>query len=157
MFINRKYSNRHRILGALQKKMNESYRPDAIDSNEFELSWNELAEASGLSDKQIQEQIDFLILAEEVKDNEVNFNSCYMIRRKGTTSFYDRKYLDIGRKEFKDNLYDVLKLLSGVVLLLIAVISFARNILVTEKNNREIEQLKNDVSVLKSQIAKKKP
>jgi len=157
MFINRKYTNRHRILGALQKKMNESYRSDVIDSSEFELSWNELAENSGLSDKQIQEQIDFLLLAEEINDNEVNFNSCYMIRQKGTTSFHDKKYLNTGRKEFKDDLYDVLKLLSGVVLLLIAVIGFARNILVTEKNNSEIEQLKKEVLALKSQITKKKP
>ena len=137
--------------------MSESYRPDAIDSSEFELSWNELTEAAGLSDKQIQEQIDFLLLAEEINANEVNFNSCYMILQKGTTSFFDKKYLSIGRKEFKDDIYDVLKLLSGVVLLLIAVISFARNVLVTERNNREIEQLKNEVRALKSQITKKKP
>jgi hypothetical protein len=155
MFIKRKYTNRHRILEALQKKMNKSYRPDAIDNNEFELSWNELVKDSGLNEDEVLEQIDYLLTAEEVFNNEVDFSSFYLILQKGTTSFHDRKYINVGRKEFKDDLYDVLKICSGFILLLIATITFVRNIMVTEKNNKEIDSLKNELKAIKSQLNKK--
>lgn len=154
MYIKRKFINRHKILGALQTRMNESYRPDILDSAEIELSWGELRDASGLTESEILEQIDFLLTSEEICNNEVNFSSSYLILQKGTTSFYDKKYLNIGKKEFKDDLYDILKLFSGFILLAIALITFARNIMITEKNSKEIENLKNEIKILKISIQK---
>lgn len=152
LFIKRKFVIRHKILQALQICYNQRYRPDSVDSREFELSWPQLKEATGLNDEDILEQIDVLLTNDEVYNNEEDFNSSYLILQKGTIAFYDKKYLNLGIKEFKDDLYDIVKLVSAVVLLVIAVISFVRNIINTEKNSRDIEELKREILLLKLSV-----
>ncbi len=155
MFINLKYQHRHKILEVLQAYFDENYRPDAQDSSEYELSWSELANKSGLSDDELKKQIYFLQKSEEVFDNEINYSSSYLILHEGTKSLFDEKYLNMGRKEFRDNLFDWLKLVSGFILLLIAIITFGMNIFLTTKNNKEIESLKNEIKIMKAEAIKK--
>lgn len=153
MFIKRKFRNRHKILEALQIQYNKNHLPDAL-SVDMELSWGKLTEACGLNDKEVLEQIDFLLISDEIYNNEIDYNSSYLILQKGTTAFYDKKYPNMGIKEFKDDLYDILKLVSGFVLLLITIITFTKNIMTTERNSREIQNLKMDVQNLKSSMPK---
>jgi len=152
MFIRKKYINRHKILKALQLSYNNNYRPDDFDTSAIELSWTELTGATGLGEEEVLAQIDVLLINDEIFNNEINFNSSYLILQRGTTAYYDEKYLTIGKKEFKENLYDKLKLISGAVLLIIAVLTFAKNFIVTERNSEEIEVLKGEIQDLKSQI-----
>lgn len=150
MFIKRKYKVRHQILGALQGHYNKFNRPDDIDTSAIELSWSELTAGAGLKDDQLLEHIDHLLINGEIYNNENNYNSSYLILQKGTTAFYDRKYIEIGNKEARDLLYDRIKIVSAIVLLVIAVFTFLRNVMATEKNTLEIERLKNEVKTLKA-------
>ncbi|MEJ5995234.1 hypothetical protein WG904_12470 [Pedobacter sp. Du54] len=154
--MKKKYIHRHKILLTLQASFDKNYRPDAQNSSEYDLSWSELSEKSGLNDDELKKQIYFLMKSEEVFDNETNYSSSYLILHEGTKSLFDEKYLNIGRKEFKDNLFDWLKIVSGFVLLLIAIITFGMNLFLTSKNNKEIETMKSEIKIIKESAKKKK-
>lgn len=154
MYNYKKYKNRHTILGTLQNKYNQNYTPNIISNKELSLNFNELVNQSKLTENEIIEQLDFLSQESEINVvEEENFNFYYIIRRTGSASFHDKKYLNIRKKEFTNDIYDFLKITSTFILLLIAITTFTINIIDTRKNKKEIEELKKEFQQIK--ISKK--
>ncbi len=74
-------------------------------------------------------------------------NSTFKITFKGKKSLLEKKYLSLGHKELRERIFDILKIASTTILLLIAVYTFMMNIIETYNNKKEIEKLKNIISV----------
>lgn len=149
MFINRKYKNRHLFLKALQLYLEKNDRPDAYALEDFSLTFPKLVELSNLTEKEIYGQIDYLENEGEINiEHTEDYSAFYFISKNGTIAYYDKKYLNLGKKEFLNDLYDIIKNISAIILLVIAIISFIINFLDTQKNKKEIEQIKVKVEKL---------
>lgn len=144
LLINRKYLHRHKILGALQIKLDEGGRPDAMPED-IELSYRMLIEKSGLTEQEVLKQLDHLSQEDEINIEERNFNLCYLILRKGTIAYHDAKYLNLGWKSFIDSAYDIGKTISVFFLLILAIATFLSNRFEMKQNKKEMEQMKVDI------------
>lgn len=155
MFRAKKYTNRHIIL----KTLEEHYRINYIEIDDwilYGLDFSELVSKSNLTEQEVNEQLHCLINEKEIIDEELRrLDILYIISPAGIAAFYDKKYLDIGRKEFLNNSYDILKNISTAILLILAVYTFASNFIENRKNKIEIESLKHEVRELKK-ISKSK-
>lgn len=76
-------------------------------------------------------------------------NSTFAILSHGSHSYRDNKYIRDGYKEFFNYIYDIAKTFSVIVLLLIAVWTFFKNIYQTESNKQDIEQLRKELQQIK--------
>ena len=148
LFIRKKHILRHRILKALQKNYNEHWTPDLGDID-VSLSFTELVEKSYLNEKDVREQLPFLKKENEVGYIEIDYSSYYYISTEGTVSFYDKKHHITGRKLFLEEIYDWVKNISTILLLLIAIITFIINLIDTRNNKKEIQILKNEIEQMK--------
>lgn len=153
MIQKKKYLNRHQILKILVECRIDNESPNNLDERDICLNWTELVERSNLSETEIIQQIYYLKNENEIIEKEFDMcNSNYHISRIGMASYYDKKYLNQGKKEYLDNIYDLLKILSTFILLIIAIITFINSWIVSGENKSEIEILKNEVFKLKTQI-----
>ena len=59
-----------------------------------------------------------------------------------TWTIFEKKFLTEGRKEFRNSFDQKLKIISTIILLIIAITTFIINIIQTQNNKKEIENLK---------------
>lgn len=149
-FIKEKYSIRHKILKALQEKLSKFESKQHLNQSEIELSLHELSSKTKLVEKKIIEQTDYLVSKEEINSEWDNRELNFCIIREGTISFFDKKYLEEGKKEFWNNNYDIIKTFSAVIILIIAVVTFIFNIVDTRKNKSDIEKMKIELNDIKA-------
>jgi len=153
MKINPKYTSRHELLETLQKRKDEKWAPDNIDVRDTALEFHELAENSGLKETDVLQQIRYLINEKEIYETEFEYSRWYYsISDAGTAAYHDQKHLAKGRKEYLDNIYDVLKNVSTFILLLLAVITFIGNWISNSRKNQEIENIKIELKNLKDSL-----
>ena len=149
MFIKKKYRIRHKLLKIFYDRYFEGNSPNA-DVFDTSFSFSELEKSSGLTTEQLAKTIDYLIEAQEIVFEEIDYADLYMITLKGRSTYHDKKYLYNGRKEFLSDFYDILKILSALILLIIAIVTFIQNAIDIKQNKRDIEKLKTDIEHLKS-------
>jgi hypothetical protein len=149
MFIKRKYLVRHKILETLQERLSQFDGQEHLNIEKVELTLQELSRASDLIEKEILEQIDFLNEIQELDCNWRQGVQNFLVLKKGTIAYFDRKYLYEGRKEFWNDTYDIIKTVSAVMLLVIAVITFVMNLIDTRQNKKDINNLKTELKQLK--------
>jgi hypothetical protein len=142
MLIKRKYLVRHKILETLQERLSQFDGQEDLNIEEIELTLQELSHASHVSEKEILEQTDFLNEIEEIDCYWKQRVQYFLILKKGTIAYFERKYLNEGRKEFWNDTYDIIKTVSAVMLLVIAVFTFFMNLIDIRKNNKDIEKIK---------------
>lgn len=82
--------------------------------------------------------------------------SRFHILSNGNHAYNERKFLREGIKEQMNYLYDIVKNISVIVLLVIGVWSFALNLAQTRKNTRMIEEQHSEIRALKDSLAKRK-
>ncbi|HMR82633.1 MAG TPA: hypothetical protein PKE30_05860 [Niabella sp.] len=156
MLIRNKFKARHRILKELAKHYNDNYDPTG-DQTDYLISFNTLRDKMPFNEVDFEKNLHFLIFEKEVETtgnpyDEIDWISTYyFISVKGLASFYDKKYISLGKGQLLTGVYDVIKILSAIVLLLIAIITFIRNMIITDKNQKEIQSLKNEIILLKKQ------
>jgi hypothetical protein len=148
LLIRKKHIHRHRILKALQEYYDNHWMPDLGDVD-VSLSFSELVEICKLSEKQVREQLPFLQRENEVGYLEINYSSYYYISNEGTISLYDKKHYSVGTKMFLEEIYDMVKNVSAILLLLIAMITFTINLIDTKNNKKEIQTLKTEIERIK--------
>ncbi|NCT93124.1 MAG: hypothetical protein GXC72_01765 [Chitinophagaceae bacterium] len=149
MFIKEKYRIRHNLLGLFYDKYFEGNSPNA-DVYDTSLTFSQLEEISGLSTEKLIKTIDYLKEAEELYVEEMDYIDLYLITLKGRAAYHDEKYLYNGKKAFLNDTYDVIKTLSAIVLLVIAIITFIQNSIDIKKNKKEIESLKIEINQIKA-------
>jgi hypothetical protein len=148
----KKYRNRHLILKTLQDRRQEGEGPNRLDISEVALTFSELVEKCRLTESELVEQIHYLKNTDEVIEEEIINDFYYFISQAGTAAYYDNKYLNKGKKELLENTYDVLKNLSTIILLLIAIITFTGNWISSKDNKSEIDTLKFELKQIKDSI-----
>ena len=99
----------------------------------------------------VLDNLDYLQSKGEIYCSKEFDNSKFTIISNGRHAYLEKRYLTEGQKEFR-NLFDQrLKIISTIVLLLIAVATFIVNIVQTQKNKYQIEQIKSDLKKLHEQ------
>ncbi len=149
ILINRKHQICHKILHTLSKYNDDNHSPGVIDAKEFSLLFSELVERSNLNENDVSYQLDYVIYEQEVFTFEQDFNDYYYITQKGKIAYNDKKHLTIGRREFWNDTYDIIKTISAIVILIIAVITFINNLIETKENKKEIKSVKIELQKLK--------
>lgn len=148
VFQKKKFSDRHKILEALDQKRVDGFGPHAESFFDVELDFPNLVEKSKIDEDSVIKQLDFLSDSKEIYINQRDGSTFYCILQKGTASYHDRKYLYLGKKESLNDFFDIVKTVSAVALLIIAVTSFIINFSNTVKNNKDIETLKRQIEEL---------
>lgn len=154
MCINRNYRIRHKILKSLQEKLNLIGNNEYLNIEEIELSLNEVSRNTGISELKIGENTDFLSEINEINQEWINGERRMSITRKGTISYFNKNHINNGKKEFWNNAYDIVKTISAIILLCIALITFINNIIDTRQNKNEINKLKTELEQVKIKIKK---
>lgn len=155
MLVLKKYQHRHKILKALQNYRQLKEHPNMVDSIDIELSFSDIVERTGLTETEVFQQLDYLYREDGVFINIQDFTTKYFITRNGSISYYDNKYISIGRKELITNTFDITKTLSTIILLIISVYTFLYNLNVTRDNKYEINNLKLEIQQLKIKVNKR--
>ncbi|MNP98420.1 hypothetical protein D3C85_110380 [compost metagenome] len=147
--IRKKYINRHRILETLQSHYEEHWNPNC-DEIDISLSFTGLTKHSKLSEQEVREQLPYLKSEKEIDYFEIEYSSYYIISDNGKVNLYDKKHYYVGRKMFYEEIYDMVKNISAILLLIIAIITFANNLIDTKNNKKELENLKTEIKNIKA-------
>lgn len=141
MFIKKHYEVRHKILKTLFDYDNSF--DIGVPTNEKLLHFNEICKKLNQFDKIfLLDNLNYLQTTKEIYCTMQYDNSSFAIIGLGRDSFIEKKFLTEGRKEFRNSLDQKLKIISTIILLIIAVVTFAINIIQTHNNKKEIENLK---------------
>ncbi|MGE7774158.1 hypothetical protein ACQKLP_05510 [Chitinophaga sp. NPDC101104] len=141
--IKKHYKIRHKILETLYLLDNET-------TCAKEIHFNEIYKRLPHTDKiYLLDNLQFLIDAKEITCNKKYDDSLFLILGNGRSAFIERKYLIEGRKKSLEHIYDNLKVVSTAVLLIIAVSTFLVNIMQTQENKNQINQVKTRIDSLK--------
>ena len=149
VYIPKKYRNRHKLLSMFFLLYNSKYSPDLMDLQPVSLLFSSVADKSNLTDEEVSAQLDYLKNEGEIASFERNYSEYYYITQKGKIALTDNKYIAIGKREFWNDNYDIIKVISAVILLAIALISFIVNLLETKENSKQIDILKQEVLKIK--------
>lgn len=151
--IDQKFTNRHKILKTLHQRKKEKWSPATTDVRDIGLSYYQLTTTPRHKGKQINKEIQYLINEKEIIEEEIQYDDYYYcISNSGTASYYDRKYITKGKKEYRENIYDILKNISTLLLLIMAVITFIGNWISNSKNKCEIENIKTELKQIENSI-----
>jgi hypothetical protein len=137
--MNKKYRIRHAILSVLHEKGTKNFEHPDIE--QLEMTAEEVANSTGYSVDEIKAQLDVLHLAEEIDINWRERVMKLLCVVKGSAALHDEKYLTQGRQEFWNDTYDVVKTVSAIILVSIALGTFILNVVSTRENTRLIEDL----------------
>jgi len=149
MCINEKYRIRHKILDALQSKLSQFDEKEKVTEEQIELSLEEISQYSKVPTDKIQKNTDFLSQIGEINSHWIKGKLKFVIVKNGTISYYDKKHIREGRKEFWNNTYDIVKTISAVILVGIAIITFIINIIDTRQNKKDINDIKSELLQIK--------
>ena len=155
IIIRKKHRVRHKILKTLQNHYLSTWGP-YLEEQDIALSLSKLVDLSKLSENDVYEQLSYLKVEKEINYLEINHSSFYIISEAGKVALYDKKHLYNGRKMLYDEVYDIVKNISAICLLIIAVTTFISNMVETKNNSKEIKILKNEIEALSELVLKKK-
>lgn len=148
MFIDKSYSIRHQILKVLQEH-DKDFEAD-ISLDKRSIHFNDISSRLNSPDKQfLIDNLDYLRAANEIYCSLEYDNSVFAIYSAGSHAYRQKKYIREGVKEQLNYIYDISKTFSVIILLFIAIWTFAKNIYQTESNRQEIEQLQKDIQQIK--------
>ncbi len=109
-----------------------------------------LLEKVGCSDNDLMDQLDFLQDQKEIYIDWELEDMRILGSGQGTIAATTKKYILLGRKEFYDQLNDVVKNFGTIILVLIAFITFLINIYKTQENKKDIENIKQEIQKMKA-------
>ena len=156
MFIDKSYSIRHQILKVLQEH-DKDFEPD-ISLDKRSIHFNDISSRLNYPDKQfLIDNLDYLRAANEIYCSLEFDNSVFAIYSAGSHAYRQKKYIREGVKEQLNYIYDIAKTFSVIILLFIAILTFAKNIYQTESNKQDIEQLQKDIQQIKNKIQQRTP
>lgn len=148
MFRIKKYTYRHKILGALVEPLSKFHQED-VDANDGLMTVHEISQRSSLNKDTISQHIDYLHLEGEIYIEWIDSTSYYLISPTGTATFYDKKYLELGYSQWLKRFRDLFLLITGIVSFLLTLWTFAASVYLTKTNELEIQKLKREVNAMK--------
>ena len=146
-FMKKHFKIKHRVLQILAQYQ-DSF-PVGTNSNERLLHYSEIEKNFPNIDKNfLLDVLHYLTTTKEIHCSMEFENSKFLILQDGRAAYIENKYRSLGRKELRDYIFDILKIISTTILLIIAVYTFAQNIYETKQNSKDIEKIKTDIQKL---------
>lgn len=147
---------RHKILAILLK--------DAIESNEQVITVEqsaittvELAKQLNVSPEKIRQVTSLMQKDGIVKYDDFGKGECLYTWEHSATALYEKTYLRNGRKRINDSLYDVVKWVLPIALIVVAIATTYINVQLNKdrlKIQPQIDSLKQELNTLKYQESK---
>ena len=148
MFIKKNFKARHQLLGILFE--HDIKQPHTSDLKTKSIHFNDIAAKLPHYDRHfLIDNLDFLRAADEIYCSMQFDNSVFAIYSAGSHAYRDKKYIRDGYRDFFNYIYDIVKTVSVIVLLLITIWTFFKNIYQTESNKQDIEQLRKELQQIK--------
>jgi hypothetical protein len=153
LFIKKNFKARHQILKVLFDH-DLNFKPtDSLDKKS--LHFDEICNQLPQYDRPfLLDNLDYLRTTKEIHCSMQFDNSTFAILSHGSHSCRDKKYIRDGIKDFFNYIYDIAKTVSVIVLLLIAIWTFVKNIYQTESNKQDIEQIRKEIQQIKDKPPK---
>jgi hypothetical protein len=142
--------NKHKILKSLFEFRDNKTKLNKINPlNELGLLKSELLYSNGIKDFIFENCIPELIKNNEIVLTEKENNTIYVINKEnGITSFVDKKYISRNRKNLIKNFKDWTSIIVPVITTIISLYL----VIIQNKSNKEIEELKQSVKKQESTI-----
>jgi hypothetical protein len=154
MFIKENFKTRHRLLKILHRHSLQ-FQPSE-DLQKVSIHFDDIQKQLPQYDKNILlDNLDYLRVANEVYCSMKFDKSVFAILSPGNHAYRDKKYIHEGVKERMNYVYDIAKTVSVIVLLLIAIWTFAQNIIQTKQNKSDIERLRQELQNIRREIQSK--
>lgn len=149
MFIKKNFKARHQLLGILFEH-DIKQEQHTSDLKAKSIHFNDIAAKLPQYDRHfLIDNLDYLRAADEIYCSMQFDNSVFAIYSAGSHAYRDKKYIRDGFKDQLNYIYDIAKTFSIIVLLLIAIWTFIKNIYQTELNKQDIKQLQKELQQLK--------
>jgi hypothetical protein len=156
MFIKENFKARHRLLKILHRH-GLQFQP-LEDLHKSSIHFEEIHKQLPQYDKNfLLDNLDYLRSTDEIYCSMKFDKSVFAILSQGSHAYRDKKYIHEGVKERINYIYDIAKTVSVVVLLVIAIWTFAQNIVQTKQNKSDIERLRQELQDIRKEIKSKSP
>lgn len=144
MFIKENFKARHILLKLLHQHSLVFQPSDKLDKSS--IHFDQIQEQLPQYDKNfLLDNLDYLRTAKEIYCSMKFDRSVFSILSAGSHAYRDKKYIHEGVKERINFIYDIAKTISIIVLLLIAIWTFAQNLYQTKQNKSDIEQMRQEI------------
>jgi hypothetical protein len=149
MFIGKNYTVTHSLLRVLFEH-DQSVDKAIEDLLGRSIHFNTICERLPKWDRRLLlDNLDYLRSVKEIYCSDQFDNSTFLIYSSGSHSYRAKKYLREGMKDQMNYIYDIAKTISVIILLAIAVWTFAQNIWQTKENKDDIKQLRQQLQEIK--------
>lgn len=156
MFIKENFKARHRLLKILHRHSLQ-FQPSE-DLQKISIHFDDIQKQLPQYDRNfLLDNLDYLRAADEIYCSNKFDKSVFAILSSGSHAYRDKKYIHEGVKERMNYIYDIAKTISVIVLLLIAIWTFAQNIVQTKQNKSDIERLRQELQDIRKEIQSKVP
>ena len=160
MIVRKKYKLRHQLLGILLQKFDSFSEPNAtrklsVKAEDTAILIEDLAKQLNISIDELKTITPPLVRAEEIQVNDFGKGICVYPWNDAQTAYDERKYIEIGRKKFNDDIYDVVKWVLPIALIIVAIFTTCTNIqLNKDKSNMQpqIEQINRQITTLEQSV-----
>lgn len=145
MCIPKYYKKQHELLGLLIDKSRENAKTGTFSATDIEIKKETLAETLRLTVDEFMGVTWPLVTNDDIKHQTTKDGTAYFIGNNGANSFYYKKYLVEGRKYAIEKVFDYLKVISGIVLLIIGIITFIVNTLYTYNTQMRLQRVEQEI------------
>ena len=150
MFIAKTNKVRHLLLGVLIKNDTGTM---PVDLQAGSIHFDQICEQLPKYDRSfLLDNLDFLQTSKLIYCSMEFDKSKFHILSNGSHAYNERKFLREGVKDQMNYLYDIVKNISVIVLLIIGVWSFVLNLAQTRRNTRMLEKQQAEIKALKDSL-----
>ncbi|MBN9299832.1 MAG: hypothetical protein J0I41_22710 [Filimonas sp.] len=146
-YIKPRYYIRHEMLRVLKNIQDEDHPDYAVD---MELTVLEMSKRTGIEKSSVNNQVDALLAIDEVYRNGGSNDMRFMLSAKGNVALQDRKYPRLAMKEFAEELFDIIKIVSTALAIFISIYTLTIAIIQNAKNAERISALETEVRELRA-------
>ena len=157
MVASKKYKLRHKLLGILLKKFDSitvenSKHKRVARAEDAAILVEVLAKELNISVHELQTITPPLVRAEEIKVDDFGNGICVYAWTDSQTAYDENKYIEIGKKKFNDEIYDIVKWALPLALISVSIFTTCINIQLNkdkQDTQTQIEQINKQLDTLR--------
>ena len=152
MYIPKRFKQKHLLLGILLDNEFVRNNQRTIMAESISITIKDLALRLNVTDEEFQYITPELIRAEEIKCDDFGEGICVFPWNNAATSYYEMKYHIAGRKYFNDSVYDVVKWLLPIAIIVVSIFTTCTNIQLSKDRlymQRQIDKIKQEMGIQK--------
>ncbi|MBN8697155.1 MAG: hypothetical protein J0L87_11560 [Bacteroidetes bacterium] len=152
----KKYKIRHKILEVLQKHQDYVYSltkpPEQLYQFELALDVEQISSLTKYSEIEVVSEIEILLDRNQISQVVEEFKDYYFINKVGSVVYYDKYYLEEGKKNLISIVKDYITIITAIGLFLIAVYTFISNIIQTHTNTKDLDAIKSKLNTIEKKL-----